>query len=72
MHFRKATKSEKAFNHFKSKCSLSAREDEDAEHADEQVLDIRIIVHNDRDDAYPGKECSGLSYDVTSIQEQLS
>jgi hypothetical protein len=51
--------------------SLSACEDEDAEHTDEHIFDVRVIVHDYSDDSDPRKECGSLSYDVTPVEEQL-
>jgi hypothetical protein len=51
--------------------SFSASEDEDAEHADQQILDIRVIVHDDGDHSNPRKKRDGFPNDVPSIQKQL-
>jgi hypothetical protein len=51
--------------------SLSAGEDKDAEHTDEYVLDVRVIIHDYSDYSYPGKKRGGLAYDVASIEKQL-
>ena len=51
--------------------SLPAGENEDAEHTNENVLDVRVIIHDDSHYAHPRKERGRLAYDMPPVQKQL-
>ena len=50
---------------------FSACKDKNAEHTDQHVLDVRVIVHDYCNYANPWKKSGGLPDDMASIQEQL-
>jgi hypothetical protein len=50
---------------------FSACKDKDAEHTNEHILDVRVIVHDYCNYANPWKKSGGLPDDMSSVQEQL-
>jgi hypothetical protein len=51
--------------------SFPAGENEDAEHTNENVLDVRVIIHDDSHYAHPRKERGCLADDMPPVQKQL-